>query len=492
MTDAQVRKMNEDYTRHGNLGLAALRSGMDRKTARKYRDAGQVPSELRVERTWRTRKDPFEADWPELEAMLSAAPELEAKTLFEVLQEQHPGRYQPGQLRTLQRRVRRWRARSGPDKEVFFPQRHQPGKAAQTDFTWATELGVTIGGEPFEHMLCHLVLPYSNWEWASICQSESLVALRTGVQDALFRLGRRPEYHQTDNSSAATHRVSTGRRAFNDDYAALMRHLGMKPRTIAVGKKEQNGDVESSHRALKRRMKQHLLVRGSKDFDSVDEYRSWLHGVLEKANAHRGERVKEDLAAMKPLLVDRLPAYSEVRVRVTKWSTIRVKHNTYSVPSRLIDELVKVRIYDDRLEVFHGDAHQETLPRLQGRHHHRIRYRDVIWSLVRKPRAFDGYRYRDDLFPSVVFRQSYDALQQRLSPRAADLEYLRVLHLAASTMESDVELALECLLDAGEVPTMEDVKALVVPSKPVSVPEIPPYQPDLNAYDELLAAGGAR
>ena len=172
-TDAQVRKLMNEMSKHGQIGLAARRAGMDRTTARKYWKEGKLPSELETPRTWRTRPDPFDGDWAWVEGQLKAAPGLEAKTLFEALCERRPGVYEEGQLRTLQRRVKQWRAESGPDKEVFFPQQHRPGEAAQTDFTWGTELGITILGAAFAHMLCHFVLPFSNWQWATVCASES-------------------------------------------------------------------------------------------------------------------------------------------------------------------------------------------------------------------------------------------------------------------------------------------------------------------------------
>jgi len=164
---------------------------------------------------------------------LEAAPTLEGRALFEDLLKRYPDRYEVSQLRTFQRRVRQWRAEQGPDKEVFFPQAHRPGEAGQTDFTDAGRLGVMIAGEPFPHLLCHFVLPYSDWEWATVCHSESMLALRRGVQSAVFRLGRVPEYHQTDNSTAATHDLRTGKRGFNEEYVALMDHLGMTPRTTS-------------------------------------------------------------------------------------------------------------------------------------------------------------------------------------------------------------------------------------------------------------------
>ncbi len=491
----------EEFSKHGQIEAAGLKAGMGRKTASRYVKAGKLPSELREPRTWRTRTDPFEDIWDDIAARLAEAPELEAKILFEDLLERHPEQFDPGQLRTFQRHVKQWRAQEGPDKEVFFPQVHRPGEAAQTDFTWAKELEITICREAFPHMLCHFVLPYSNWQSATVCHSESMVALKRGIQDAVFQLGRVPEYHQTDHSTAATHQLSQAdrdsaaehaegpkqSRGFNADYLALMEHLGMKPRTTAVGAKEQNGDVEALNGALKRRLLQHLLLRGTRDFESVQEYEGWLQSVIEKANAQRAKRVAEDLAAMSALRVERLVEFREVDVRVTAWSTIRVKRNTYSVASRLIGERVRVRLYDDHIEVRHGGILQLSCERLIGNGGHRINYRHIVASLVRKPGAFERYRYREALFPSLVFRRSYDALCDGLPSRRANGEYLRSLKLAAETMESDVEAALEELLDGGELPLADLVKQRVAPEEP-EVPQMEVLHVDLAEYDKILCA----
>jgi hypothetical protein len=479
----------QEYAKHGELGLAAAKAGMDRKTARKYRDAGKVPSQLKQQRSWRTREDPFAEVWSELAGRLTDAPELEAKTLFELMMEQEPAKWSPGQLRTLQRRVRDWRAQHGPEKEVYFAQVHRPGEAMQTDFFNANELDIRISGELFAHLVCHPVLPYSNWEWATICGSESLMSLRVGVQSALFQLGRVPEWHQTDNSTAATHRPTDGKkRPFNDEYQRVMDHFGMKPRTIEVGESQQNGDVEALNGAFKRRLVQHLLVRGDRNFESVEAYEAWVQSVATKANGLRTKRLAEELAVMKVLAVERLPEYREEQVLVTGWSTIRVKENTYSVPSRLVGEYVRVHVYDSKLEVLHGGKAQLVVERLKGRNGHSINYRHIIWSLVQKPGAFAQYRYRDDLFPSLVFRKAYDAFAAALPTRKADLEYLRVLHLAASTMESQVELALERLLTAGDLKSVDQVKAQVAPEQAAAVPDLAVPEVDLTTYDGLLSA----
>lgn len=236
--DRKVRKLMEEYQKTGKLLRASLRADLDPKTARKYLRAGKLPSQLKVDHTWRTRSDAFVRDWPEVKAMLEDAPELEAKTLFEWLCERHPGSYHEGQLRTFQRRVRQWRAMEGPPKEVYFPQQHEPGVRLETDFTWMNRLRITINGEAFPHLLCHCVLAYSNWEWAVVCHSESMLALKKGLQATLLRLGHVSKEHWTDHSTAATHTIGSpqeGAWEFNKTYVDMMAHFGMEPRTIPSG-----------------------------------------------------------------------------------------------------------------------------------------------------------------------------------------------------------------------------------------------------------------
>ena len=500
VTNAQVRRLMEEVSKHGKVGLASMRAGMDRKTGRKYVEAGQMPSEMATARDWRTREDPFAEHWTYVEALLKETPGLEAKTLFELLVEKHPGRYEPGQVRTLQRRIKQWRAERGPDKEVVLGQHHRPGEAAQTDFTWATELSVTIAGESFPHMLCVFTLPYSNWRWATVCHSESIASIRKGVQRALFQLGRVPAHHQTDNSTSATHRIPDGKgavaeggkRAFNEDYLALMRHFGMTPRTTEVGEKEQNGDAEASNRVIKRALEQALLLRGSRDFESVEAWQSFIDQAVRKGNRAQGRRVEEDLAAMRELAVDRLPEFTEEDVVVNDWSTIRIKHCSYSVPSRLIGERVKVRVFEDRIVVLYAGKVELDCERLRGKRRHRVDYRHVIWSLVRKPGGFARYVYREEMFPSITFRRAYDAIQTPHHGVKGDLEYLRILHYAAGTMECDVEAALTLLLAEGRTVTAAAVKALVAANGgKVDVPELAPLPVDLAAYNALLDEVGS-
>jgi hypothetical protein len=493
VTDAQVRKLMEEFNKDGRVGHAAMKAGMDRKTARKYIAAGTLPSEMHTIRDWRTRKNPFEEDWAVVAKMLEASPALEAKTIFEELLRKQPGRYQEGQLRTLQRQIRQWRALRGPEQDVKLAQLHRPGEAAQTDFTRTGELAITIAGERFVHLLCILVLPYSNWRWATVCLSESCASLRRGVQRALFQLGRVPQFHQTDNSTGATHKISEkdkealpGKtRVFNKDYLALTDHFGMTPRTTGIGEKEQNGDVEAANGVTKRGLEQSLLLRGSRDFDSIDAWQEFVDAYQRKANSRRTKRLKEEMVAMRELPTSKLPEFVELHVPVSEWSTIRIKSNAYSVPSRLIRREVHVRVFESKIEVYYGSVLQLRCERVVGRRN-RIDYRHIIWSLVRKPAGFARYVYREEMFPSPVFRQAYDVLAGYEVSTKTDLEYLRILHLAASTMQETVEIALEALLAADERLSADAVKAIACFSEPTTVPDIAVLDVDLASYDQLI------
>lgn len=471
----------------GGLSIVhvARRLARSEGALRRYLGPRRLPSQMRKERTHRTRKDPFAEVWAELAAMLKAAPGLEAKTLFWYLCENQPGDWQEGQLRTLQRRVRDWRGLHGPDREVFFQQVHHPGRAGQSDFTRMKKLGITIGGEPFEHMLYHFVLPYSNWEYAEVAFSESFAAVSQGVQNALWNLGGVPEQHRTDNSSAATHDLKKEKgRAFNETYQRLMNHYDLEPTTNNVGKGNENGDVEKSHDLFKRELNQRLLLRGSRDFETRPAYEDFLRMVTSKRNALRTERLAEDRAQLRPLPSRRIEDYHEREAKVRGSSTIHVLQNVYSVPARLIGYTVKVRVYAEHLEVRYGEQVVERIDRVHGTKRARINYRHLIGWLVRKPGAFANFHYREELYPQPVFRRTYDLLVERL-PSRGTLEYLRILKLAAETMECEVAAALELFLEEGELPTSDAVQAIVAP-RPLQRPEVHVDQPDPSAYDALL------
>lgn len=492
VTDEQVRLLRRKRMEGKTMEAAAAAAGMSERSARKWQE-GPFPSQAKADRGWRTRPDPFVEVWTGEVVPLLEQDEngrLEAKTIFDELVRRHPGKFQEGQLRTLQRRVRDWRAISGPEREVFFPQEHAPGQMGAFDFTDCRELGVTIAGQPFAHLLFHLVLAYSGWHFVKLAFSETFEALLSGLQSAFVELGGVPAVVRLDNLSAATHELREKKgRGLTERFQAIVDHYGFLPAPIRPGRANENGVVEKGHHLVKSALQQALLLRGHRDFPSVDAYMSFVRKTIGE-RLHRGRESKfaEDLAAVRPLPASRLPEYTQYKVKVRKWSTINLNKRIYSVPSRLIDYEVEARLFHDVVEVWYGGKLLETMPRLRGGKMHRIDYRHIAWSLARKPGAFRAYRFREELFPTLAFRRAYDALVATRGDRA-DVEYVRILHLAASTMEYTVEEALEALLEDGKPFDFAAVQALAKPEEP-AVPSIEVGTPDLSAYDSLLAVGG--
>src|SRR6516164_2302886 len=402
VTDNQVRRLRKLSNTEKNQEIAASKAGMDSKTARRYLGLNRLPSELKRERHWRTREDPFSDVWERVRQQIEESPGLEAKTLFEWLQREYPGRFSDGQIRTLQ-------------------------------------------GRTFEHLVYHFVLTYSNWETGTICYSESLESLTEGWQNAVWELGAIPAEHRTDSLSSAVNNMSN-LEEFNQRYEAVMKYYGVKPEHTNPASGNENGDVEQSHHRFKRAVDQALMLRGSRDFSSVEEYAQFLKDLMAQRNAGRRERLAEELKVMRELPARCMESAKRERVKVDSGSLIHVDRNAYSVNSRLIGEQVEARLYLDHIEVWYGQKKVEELPRLRGRAKHRVDYRHIIDWLVRKPGAFENYRYKEDLFPTTRYRMAYDALQEN-TPARATKEYLKILQLAAEEGETAVDEALRELLE---------------------------------------------
>jgi hypothetical protein len=466
--------------------VAAARAGMSERTARKYEQAGKLPSELKRPHDWQTRPNPFEEDWPWVVEQLERDPALQSTTLFALLCEKHPGRYRPSQDRTLRRHIARWRALHGPEKEIIFEQVHTPGERAQSDFTHMEDLGVTIAGEPFPHLLYHFVLTYSNVEAASICFSETFEALAEGIEKALWQVGGVPEQHRTDHLSAAVKQLrKTDQEEWTMRYQSLMAHYGMQPTWNNTGIAHENGDVEQSHRQFKRAVDQALRVRGSREFASRSAYDHFVQNLIHKRNQTRSARFATEKEVLRPLPVSVLAPCKELKVVVSRFSTISIASNVYSVPSRLIGTTILVRVRAEHLEGYVGARRVFEMPRQVGKQQHRIAYQHVIHSLVRKPGAFAAYRYRDDLFPTITFRLAYDRLVASGAARA-DRDYVRILHLAATTSENEVETALQIVLEAGKVPAFLTVRDLVQVPTRQAIPTLTTPELNLAAYDQLI------
>jgi len=479
-------KLNNIHTQE----MAGMKAGVDSKTARKYLKGGKLPSECKQVRDWRTKPDAFEAVWPQLEAMLKTAPGLEAKTLLEwLIAQSSESPFNMEQLRTLQRKVREWRAFHGNDKEVMFSQTIYPGRQSQSDYTCMNSAGVSIAGAPFVHLLFHFMLPYSRWEAVMICYSESFESLTAGYTAAVWTLGAVAPEHRTDNLSAATHQIGAGR-DFNERWGEFLTHHRVKPSRNNPGKGHENGSVEKSHDLFKKHVVQQLLLRGSRNFANLEEYQGFVQQIAQTRNHSRKKRLAQELDLLLPLPERQWQSVRTVFVTVNPMSMIAVLGCVYSVPSRLIGFGVFIDIYPDRLEVRYGKGIVETMARLQQVKGASINYRHVIGYLLRKPGAFAHYQYREHLFPRVIFRKAYDALLEH-SPARGHKDYLKVLHLAAITSESEVSTALEVLLEAGQPPLLDALKMLLdLPLNKIPIVRID--APALSAYDKLLSGFGSQ
>lgn len=485
VTDRQVRRVWQVLASGKTLAQAADKANMDEKTARRYRELGRLPSEVEPERTWRTRKDPFAEVWAEVFEQLEQAPGLEAKTLFVWLQGKYPERFDDSQLRSFQRGVKRWRATVGPAKEVFFQQVHQPGRLGASDFTHMTSLGVTIGGQGFEHLLYHFVLTYSNWESVTVCFSESFESLSEGFQNAVWELGGVPQRHRTDRMSLAVNNA-TSEKEFTGRYTGLLGYYGMAMEKIQPEEPNENGDVEQSHRRFKEAVDQVLLLRGSREFSSREAYGRFLQELVAVRNAGRRKRLAEEVPCLGCLPQRRRESCKRLSARVDRGSLIHVDHNAYSVPSRLIGEKVEVRLYVEHVEVWYAQQEVERFARLRGRKKHTVNYRHLIDWLVRKPGAFENYAYREDLFPTSRFRMAYDALKETHQGRAAK-EYLKILHLAARQSETAVDEALRVLLAGDRAVTPAAVEALVCQTEAIpAATDVTVEAMDLSSFDDLF------
>ncbi len=486
VTDQQVRRLFKLVQTEKDFGTAAMKAGMDEKTARKYHKQGRLPSELKKQHTWRTRNDPFADVWDEIKRMLEINPGLEAKTIFDAFQRKTPGKFADGQLRTLQRRIKTWRALEGPPREVIFPQVHKPGELCQSDFTHMSSLEITIGGRPFDHLVYHFVLTYSNWETGTICYSESFESLSQGVQNALWELGGVPVSHRTDCLTTAVNKAGHPE-IFTRRYKDLIGHYGLQGCKTNPGSPHENGDVEQRHYRFKKAVDQSLLLRGSRDFTDLNKYDHFLRTMFKQLNAGRQKRFLEEQAVLRRLPERRIESCKKLNLKVGPSSTIRVDKNVYSVLSRLIGESIQVSVYGDRVEIWCGQKRIDTVPRLRGEGKHKINYRHVIDSLIRKPGAFGNYRYREELFPTSRFRIAYDSLKKDHSSSMAVKMYLNILYLAARENEAAVDNALRELIDENMKISDKQVEIMIKSNEPEqTVTDVEISEVDLTCYDELL------
>ncbi len=479
------------FRHNDRVAVAAAKAGFSTATGYRLASDPRAPSHKADVRS-RRRPDPladiFDA---EIVPLLKEAPGLRSIAIFEEMQRRHP-ELSVGVRRTMERRIRGWRALHGEEQEVIFRQTHEPGRMGLSDFTDMADLGVTVGGGVLDHRLYHFRLVWSGFEHAHvILGGESYVALAQGLQNALWALGGSPIDHRSDSLSAAFRNLDADARAdLTRRYDALCEHYGMTPSRNNRGVAHENGSVESAHGHLKKTIRDALLMRGSAAFDDLTAYRRFVDEVIAAKNRRVAARIDAERAHLQPLPDRRTSDYEETIVTVTSTSSFTLRKVFYTVPSRLIGHRLRVRLHDDRLELFIGGTHLMTLTRGRaagnGKHGHVVDYRHVIHSLRRKPMALLGMVYRDQLFPREAYRRTFDRLIEQLPERAACRMMVELLALAHErTCEAELAAILATDIDGGRIPDMAALRRRFAPD-PATLPEVVVTLAPLSIYNALL------
>jgi hypothetical protein len=485
------------HRRHHTQAVAASKAGISERSARRVESDPQLPSQKKQGRHWRTRADPLEPFWPRVEELLRIEGII-AVTIFETLQDEFGEEAVPNKIRrTLERRIARWRALHGPEKEIFFPQHHEPGRQGLSDFTDCSELHVTIAGEPLACLLYHFRLAASGWEHAAVVLGgESFAALSEHLQDALWKLGGVPAEHRTDSLSAAYKNLNAdAQQDFTRRYDELCRHYGMLATRNNRGEAHENGSIEGPNGHLKRRLDQALRRRGSRDFVSIEAWREFVQAQVARQNRHHTAHIDAERKVLKALPARRTTDFVMVTADVTRNSTVNIDRVVYSVPSRLVGHRLNAHLYDDRIELFLGPDKVMSTPRVRiarpGRAHS-IDFRHMIASLRRKPGALRNLVYREALFPDHAYRRAWQAFETRLDPRQACRDAVALLDIAARGNCVEVlARRIDEALDRGRLPDVDALRDEFLPtarsSRSVTIPP-----PDLRSYNCLLASSEVR
>ena len=495
INDHQVR-LFMNYRRNDPVALAAAKAGFSPATGYRVLQDVCLPSQRQTTRS-RRRPDPLVGIFDEVVVpMLEAAPGLRPVAIYEELRRRYP-ETDFGSRRTLERRIRDWRALHGQDREVIFRQVHEPGRLGLSDFTCMNDLKVSIAGVPLDHLLYHFRLPCGGFEHGHvILGGESFVALAEGLQNALWSAGGAPKLHRTDSLSAAFRNLDTDTKSdLTRRYDALCSHYGMEPTRNNTGVAHENGAIESAHGHIKAAVKDALLLRSSNDFADVTDYRRFIDELVTARNRRHAPAIDAERTALQPLPNRRTADYEEVIVTVTSSGGFTLRKVFYTVPSRLIGHRLRVRLYDDRLDVFIGGTQLMTLPRgrasASGKHGHIVDYRHVIHSLRRKPMALLGLVYRDSLFPREAYRLMFHYLLQTLGEREAcriTVELLTMAHERAC--EAELAGILTEDLASHRTPCLTTLRTRFCPD-PAALPEVVVDLVPLSVYDDLLEQGEA-
>src|SRR6266478_5582989 len=411
------------YRHSKDATVAAAKSGFSRATGYRIEDDPRLPSHKKAPRG-RRRPDPLAEVWDgEIVPILKSAPGIRAIAVLDEIRRRHP-QISAGIRRTLERRMRTWRALVGPEQDVIFRQEHEPGRFGLSDFTDTSVLGVTVAGVVLGHRLYHFRLAFSGFEHAHVVLGgESFVALAEGLQNALWALGGAPREHRSDSLSAAFRNLD---RDAQEDltlrYQALMRHYDMMP------------------------------------------------------TANNRKRIELERPMLTPLPRRRTADYEEKIVTVTSSGGFILRRVLYTAPSQLIGHRLRVHLYDDRLECFLGATPMMTLrrgrPVSESKGGHVVDYHHVIHALRKKPMALNNLVYRDQLFPRPAYARAFEALHQSVGDKRACKLTVALLALAHDRgCEAELAVLIDAELDAGRLPNLAILRERFAPS-PASVPEI--------------------
>jgi transposase InsO family protein len=469
---------------------SAAQAAMSLRTAYRIEKDARLPSQKALPRG-RRRPDPLiDIFDPDIVPMLQAAPGLRAIAIFEEMQRRHP-QLPDCVRRTLERRIRQWRALNGEDQEVIFRQVQEPGRMGLSDFTEMGDLAVRVSGIELDHRLYHFRLACSGFEHVHvILGGESYVALAEGLQNALWTLGGAPREHRSDSLSAAFRNLD---REAHDDltsrYDALCAHYRMEPTRNNRGVAHENGGIESPHGHLKHAIRDALLMRGTMDFEDLGAYRGFLDEIVGRKNARNIKRIDAERAVLQPLPDTRTTDYEEELVYVTSSGGFVLRKVFYTVPSRLIRHRLRARLYDDRVELFVGGTRVLSLvrgrPGPDGKHGHVVDYRHVIHALRRKPMALLNLVYRDQLWPREAYRHMFDYLCDQLTERSACKLMVELLSLAHDrACEGQLAALLSEDLAARRLPDLKELRARFSPDL-ASLPQVCVLLTPLSHYEAL-------
>jgi hypothetical protein len=495
ITDHQMRLYMVHRSTH-TVPVAAAKAGFSAATGYRMEADPRLPTQKATPRS-RRRPDPLATVWDaEVVPILRAAPGIRAIAVLEELRRRHP-EISPGVRRTLERRIRGWRALCGPERDVIFRQAHEPGRQGLSDFTDMADLGLLVAGLALDHRLYHFRLVFSGFEHAEVVLGgESFVALAEGLQNALWALGGAPKEHRSDSLSAAFRNLARdAQEDLTQRYQALMQHYRMEPSRNNAGLAHENGSIESAHGHLKAAIEDALLLRGSRDFDDLDAYRRFIDEVVGQRNARNRKRIELERPALNELPKRRTADFQEKVVTVTSSGGFVLRRVFYTVPSRLIGHRLRARIYDDRIECFLGSTHVATLRRgqpLSASHGgHVVDYRHVIHALRKKPMALLNLVYRDQLFPRPAFARAFDTLRAELGDKRACKVTVALLALAHErACEAELAGVIDAELDNGQLPHIDRLRQRFA-SQDTLIPDVNVDLVPLAVYDALAAVSAA-